>query len=360
MAEILTADGNVGLAPPLHVYKNAPLTASGAAAFAPKVRLISVGAHPFLSEELFEHVIEYTKTNQTNDGSLPEGAYSHLTDPKHSRRVDRTWNVYAMEPSSRDWFNAHRDVLRAVRARNRGIFSDSAGRFSFDQGTLLNGKHWPVGMPPDWTRPYALPIWLSAIGANIEDWMTAFGGLWAINGLSADTINIYPPTVGMIENAFKSASGKLPDEKTWTDTYTFLGTAQAKDWTPWVYVKLHSWTPELATQWRNLMAPTMLLADVHSLLFDLGGKEGSQPPYVTGEYDSPMYRPGIGKMTTRYEIANVHVGEFESGVVIVNPTAKDVTLSEGPWGNPILIPHQQGTILKGTFARKLENRSQVK
>ena len=74
------------------------------------------------------------------------------------------------------------------------------------------------------------------------------------------------------------------------------------------------------------MAATMLLLDKGSLLFEIGGMEGTAPPYVTKEYNNTVYRPGIGKPTQTladyagYKQANgTYVRKFERGSVMVDP-----------------------------------------
>jgi hypothetical protein len=78
--------------------------------------------------------------------------------------------------------------------------------------------------------------------------------------------------------------------------------------------------------WRGYMCATMLLLDKGSLLFELGGMEGTTPPYVSKEYQNRAYNPGIGKpLSTQkdylaYKQTNgTFVRKFERGSVMVDP-----------------------------------------
>ena len=70
----------------------------------------------------------------------------------------------------------------------------------------------------------------------------------------------------------------------------------------------------------------MLLLDKGSLLFELGGMEGTTPPYINKEYANKAYTPGIGKPLEtkadylKYRQGNgQYVRKFERGSVMVDP-----------------------------------------
>ena len=74
------------------------------------------------------------------------------------------------------------------------------------------------------------------------------------------------------------------------------------------------------------MCATMLLLDKGSLFFELGGMEGTTPPYVSKEYGNKAYTPGIGlpKETQKdylsYKQSNgTYVRKFERGSVMIDP-----------------------------------------
>jgi hypothetical protein len=146
----------------------------------------------------------------------------------------------------------------------------------------------------------------------------------------------------MVENAFGSQTGKLPDAAAWRTTVQLAIDAQAGGWSPWLYVKLHD-TADFDA-WRRLVVPTALLCDNGSLLFELGGIEGSAQPWVTREYDHPCYQPGIGAaLGPMYETttANVYRRDFEHGFVVVNVSAAWYTTPEG-----IAVMPQSGAIAR--------------
>ena len=74
------------------------------------------------------------------------------------------------------------------------------------------------------------------------------------------------------------------------------------------------------------MCASILLLDKGSLLFELGGMEGTTPPYVNKEYGNRAYTPGIGlpletqKDYLKYKQSNgTYVRRFERGNVVVDP-----------------------------------------
>lgn len=350
-AKILTADGRIHLASCSHVYSSpaGSLTDALAEEFAKACDFITAGPKTLQGKESlmtqFTELGMYTKTNQLSDGTKPENWYSHKKGG--ARRQDSTWHVYPMQPDVPAWQTFHLTQLKALPTWVEDIFSDSAGEFSYTQG----GR---PAKPPGHTVEYTVDEWLPMIGKNIDAWMKALPDKrFLVNGLSEKTYKIYTPTVGMIENAFKSNKGVVPGQADWEKTMNLLFKAQAQGWTPWVYIKLFSQDKALWDAFRNLVVPSMFIADIGSLVFELGGKEGSPPPWVTQEYKNPLYNPDIGTSDDRnpdlahYAISpGVYGRQFTKGAVYVNSTAsaKNVTL---PKTNQVVsIPAQSGRVYR--------------
>lgn len=335
-----TNDGTVGLGGVFHLGKPGRITESVITELRDYgYRLVTTGPGTLQGfDEAFVasgvDVYRYSKSNQlSKDPGLPEVAFSHRygkkagEDPNRVyRRVDGTWHVFCMEPTNAVWFQKHLVDLHGIPGEI-GVFSDSGGAFAFSQGgnspLMMNGKPW------------TLVGFLGAIADNVHSWSDQTAPRkWILNGLQHVTADLYDPRsfpggglVGMIENAFNSGRGALPNVDQWMDDADLVMKAQAIGWTPWVYLKLRGLTPEVATTWRRLMVPSMLLLDAGSLLFELAGSEGGPVAYVTKEYMAPVYRPDIGlPLSTETDLeaylnptSGLYGRKFERGNVIVNP-----------------------------------------
>jgi hypothetical protein len=329
----------------------------------------------FGDEDTVENIGLYRKLNQSTKSDLPASAYSYRprvpgNDPKGPgpiRRVDSDWGVQCMEPTSSAWFAYKLSQLQ----KNPGgwhdfDFGDSGGTFAFGQG----GNH---PLDPVTGKPYTQTQFLAAIAANVLEWERQTSRPILLNGLSRATIDLYgypAERVGMVENAFGSNKGVLPSFDAWQKNMALLGEAQDKGWTPWAFVKLKSDDPAVHSAFRNLCVPSILLADKGSLLYSQSGDEGSDPAYVTGEWQNPLYSPDIGAPLhtetdyTGYEVAGsngpMYVRHYEKGAVVVNPGHAEDALGYGRWGEGFYLPPQSGVILKGVRSPgPLEQRSVV-
>lgn len=321
---IQTNRGRVEIATPAHVYGASPLSDEAAAWLGGRAQIVTANAKTLQGKESVvsaagAKVGFYTKTNALASGTaLPEAGYAHQVGG--ARKYDTTWRVYTAQPDNAAWRAYHLKQLKALPGWVQCVFSDSL-ILSYSQG----GK---PAKPSAFTLVYTLNEWLVMEGANVASWQAATGMPFIVNGLTAATMLALAPGLGMIENAFGSQTGKLPPPAVWSSTVTLIEQAQAKQWTPWVYVKLPagaSWDA-----WRNLVVPTMLLIDNGSLLFELGGVEGSAQPWLTREYDHPIYQPNIGLPAgPMYPVGVAWRRDFETGVVIVNPSLSSYTSPDG-------------------------------
>lgn len=334
----------------LHVYGAAALTAADAAGLGDRAALLSVGSLRELQG--FEAMIRsakivYSKSNQTSNANLAQAAYSRKVGG--AKRYDPTWKVYCAEPSSSDWRSFHLAALRKLLQPGLdGFFSDSAGTFSYTQG----GGH--PAIPPLWQQEYSEAQWLSRIDANIAEWEAQTGRPAAFNGLGRATLG-FRPRVGMIENAFGSNKGQLPSQAAWLATMSLIQQAQALGHTPWVYLKLGSYVDQ-AARFRRLILPSLMLLDPSRSLLEIGGREGSSPPWVTREPWHPWYDPQIGEalngdqqetVQALYDpSAGLYRREYQGGFVLVNPSLSPVTLAMPDYGVSVQVAGQEGVILR--------------
>ena len=88
-----------------------------------------------------------------------------------------------------------------------------------------------------------IPIteWRTDIAALLKYWKANDGRrVHCVNGLNPSSVTLYPPMVGMVENAFGSSSMLLPSATKWQAHARLVCDAQTKGWTPWVFCKMHS------------------------------------------------------------------------------------------------------------------------
>jgi hypothetical protein len=317
--------GRVEVASPCHVYGTSVLSDADAAWLGTRAKIVTAGPHTLQGKEAAisaagAQVGFYTKTAALSSGTaLPEAGYAHKIGG--ARKFDETWNVYTAQPDSPAWQAYHLNQLMRLPAWAQTIFSDSL-MLSYSQG----GK---AAKPPGFTRIYTIDEWLTLLSTDLEGWASATHKPFIVNGLTQSTIDNLAPGVGMIENAFGSNHGTIPTAANWLSEVAFLQTAQAAGWTPWVYVKLPTGVSRDA--WRRLIVPTMLLVDEGSLLFELGGIEGAEQPWVNKEYDHPLYQPNIGMPIGSFYPVDIgaYRRDFENGFVLVNPTTLAYTSPEG-------------------------------
>ncbi len=325
--------GRVEVASPCHVYGTSVLSDADAAWLGSRAKIVTSGAKTLQGKESIVAaggalVGLYTKTAAlTSATALPEIGYAHKIGG--ARKFDKTWNVYTAQPDSAFWRAYHLRQLQGAPTWTQIFFSDSIV-LSYSQG----GK---AAKPPYFTENYTLAEWLALEQSSIDAWAATTGKPFIVNGLSASSMPSLKPTIGMIENAFGSNTGVLPSSDKWLATVQLLRNAQAAGWTPWVYVKLFNLSNIDA--WRNLMVPTMLLADEGSLLFELGGAEGFDQPWVSKEYDHPIYQPDIGLPTGTMYLTSGMLWrrDFENGFVAVNISTVPLTSDEG-----VVVPPQSG------------------
>lgn len=344
----------IKLAAATYAHKATPLSPAQAAVLGSNYEFVvtnpaQLSAQDAVVRQNGARVFRYTKTNQEKNGSHPAAWYSHQVGGKVIRQ-DTHWNVFCMEPTNPDWIKYHFNELVAIcKSENvDGIFSDSAGSFSFTQGGNKAAK------PPTWMTPYTLASWLNAIDLNLDTFATVIAPKPLIlNGLEPATMEIFTPTIGLLEAEYGSKSNVLPSLNVWTIQTQFIIDAQNAGWSPWVWIKLFGTTySSSADMWRNFIAPTMLLVDNGSLYFDLSPSEGGPAAWVTQEYTHPIYHADIGTpvapVTDLAELKNVdcYVRHYTDGFVIVNPTTvgQNITVIDGV--APFFVAPQSGTVYK--------------
>lgn len=320
---IKTNNGSVALASCAHVYANLADSVSDLELqkWSVQTRVISLrpggikGREKMLSksQKLF-----YTKTLATPDGSFAEHVYAHTLGGR--RKGDPHWGVNICDPNG-DWKTIHLNELKTGGySLADGAFNDSGGDFSYTQG----GKPYK---PPGYTQMIPVTDWRISIARLLEYWQNNDGhAVHCVNGLNPSSVSVYPPMIGMVENAFGSSSFLLPSATKWQSHARLVCDAQTRGWTPWVFCKMHSQDANLWNRWRGYMCATILLLDKGSLLFELGGMEGTTPPYINKEYGNKAYTPGIGlpletqKDYLKYKQPNgTYVRKFERGSVMVDP-----------------------------------------
>jgi hypothetical protein len=176
-----------------------------------------------------------------------------------------------------------------------------------------------------------------------------------LNGLSLnDTMTQFTPCIGMIEAAFGPLDHTLPDPNAWKHVADTIWQSQGLGWTPWVYVKMN--TTFDSKEWkafRALTLATSMLLDRGSLLYCIGGKEGTPPAWSTGEYKHPWYKPNIGMpaqpsprdyASYRDLTSGVYVKRYQKGAVLVNPAVKSANVNLD--GQSCLVPAQSGRLMR--------------
>jgi hypothetical protein len=138
---------------------------------------------------------------------------------KADRKYDPTWHVYTAQPGSSDWRTYHLDQLRSGPPWAQGYFADAVV-MSYSQGGAKPGK------PPSFASHYSLDEWLALMSADL-DYFAQQTGMppLAINGLRAQTLASLSPRIGMMENAWRSQGGVLPDADQWVTTMDTLAQA---------------------------------------------------------------------------------------------------------------------------------------
>jgi hypothetical protein len=323
MGEIATNNGKVALASCCHVYANQYTQVSDAelTRWSARTALISLRPSGMRGRERVltgSKMLWYTKTLATQSGSLPEKTYAHTLGGK--RKGDPNWGVWILDPWG-EWKAIHlRDIQNGGFATADGVFNDSAGDFPYTQG----GKPY---RPTAYTSMIPVAEWRQGTADLLQYWMNNGGQeVHCINGLNANSMKIYPPQIGMLENAFGSNQLGLPSSLVWHKNARIVCDAQGMGWTPWMFCKMRSKDPAVWTRWRNYMTATTLLLDRGSLLFELGGMEGTTPPYTSKEWTNAAYSPNLGApletaadyMSYRQTDGTL-VRKFQNGRVIVDP-----------------------------------------
>jgi len=175
----------------------------------------------------------------------------------------------------------------------------------------------------------------------------------AINGLRTQTLAVLSPRVAMVENAWRSQGGVLPDADQWVKTMDTFAEAQEQGWVPWAFVKLFDMSASLWDRWRRMAAPSALLADAGSFLLGFGGSEGSPPAWVTNEHRQVCWTPNIGKPTSppwpiEASADGTYRRAFEQGFVVYNPGTNGVSVSRASGTQTFPVGPQEGIILRHT------------
>jgi hypothetical protein len=219
---------------------------------------------------------------------------------------------------------------------------------SYSQGGVKPGK------PPSFASQYTLDEWLALISGDLDYWAQQTGKPpLAINGLRAPTLASLSPRIGMMENAWRSQGGVLPDADQWVATMDTLAQAQQQQWVPWAFVKLFDMSASLWDRWRRMAAPSALIADAGSFLLGFGGSEGSPPAWVTNEHRQVCWTPNIGKPTSAPWPINASADgtyrrAFEQGLVVYNPGTNGVSVSRASGARTFPVGPQEGIILRHT------------
>ena len=358
MNKITTGQGRLALAFPGHVNIAQPgsLTDELAVWLGQTFVVYTAGANTFQSKDSLVQAGgcetgRYTKTVQvtkTPTDPLPETGYSHKLDATGQlvRRFDAHWNIYMAEPASQAWRDYHQKFIGTAITGHPGdtfLFTDSAGSGCYDQGIArASGEKGPI--IPGGKTVYSKPQWFGQVKACLDQWQAAYPDKrFLVNGLTRDTVGVYTPTVGMVEATFGSIRGVLPSAASWLSTVNFLVSAQAQGWTPWVYIKLQSWDASLTDPWRNLCVPTMFLADMGSLLYGVGGKEGTAQAWEVAEYQHPWYSLDLGVPLEDMQTNGfVYYRHFTDGLVVVNPQTTVQNFSPAEGGTITLDPQTGG------------------
>jgi hypothetical protein len=354
---VKSGDGRVHLALAGHMpYPNtATLSSEAATEIGNAYDLISANPGTFQGlegevEAGGPQMILYIKAAAVRNAGLPEATYAHRVGgsmSKADRKYDPTWHVYTAQPGSSDWRTYHLDQLRSGPPWAQGYFADAVV-MSYSQGGAKPGK------PPSFASHYSLDEWLALMSADL-DYFAQQTGMppLAINGLRAQTLASLSPRIGMMENAWRSQGGVLPDADQWVTTMDTLAQAQQQQWVPWAFVKLFDMSTSLWDRWRRMAAPSALIADAGSFLLGFGGSEGSPPAWVTNEHRQACWTPNIGKPTSapwpfKASADGTYRRAFEQGIVVYNPGTNGVSLSRAGGAQTFPVGPQEGVILRHT------------
>jgi hypothetical protein len=292
----------------------------------------------------------YTKAAAVRNAGLPEAMYAHRVGGSMSRadrKYDSTWHVFTTQAGSDAWRKYHLDQLRGGPSWAQGYFCDAVV-MSYSQGGAKPGK------PPSFASQYTLDEWLALISGDLDYWEQQTGTPpLAINGLRAQTLASLSPRVAMVENAWRSQGGVLPDADQWVKTMDTFAQAQTQQWVPWAFVKLFDMSASLWDRWRRMAAPSALIADAGSFLLGFGGSEGSPPAWVTNEHRQVCWTPNIGKPTSApwpidASADGTYRRAFEQGLVVYNPGTNGVSVSRASGAQTFPVGPQEGIILRHT------------
>jgi hypothetical protein len=352
---IKTNTGRIHVAEPVHVNSSpaGALTAEIAADWAPRLDLIFTNPGKLQGQE---SVIEkttpigvYNKAFGDNDSSQPESMYSHhFNGSRLVRKQNKNYQppVNIMQPDSA-WKEHDISSLQAIVKKYPWInafFNDTA-RAAYDIGgaPVVPGTRTTDNRTAWYKRCAAK---LDAVNAAIPMPYHCF------NGLQSDTMAAYTPCIGMVEAAFGLLDHTFPSMNAFTDLANLVEEAQQAGFTPWIYVKMNeAWDTSFWRQARRFTLTASMILDQGSLLYCLGGKEGTPPSWYTSELKNPMYNPDIGlpldtdPWGTYLNADGVLVRTYEQGYVVCNPSTKGAIVKLAG-GMSFTIPPNDGKILQ--------------
>ena len=354
---VTSGDGRVhlGLVGHMPYPQTATLSSEAATEIGDAYDLISANPGTFQGHDAEveaggSQMLLYTKAAAVKNAGLPEATYAHRVGGSMSRadrKYDPTWHVYTAQAGSKAWREYHLDQLRGGPSWAQGYFCDAV-MMSYSQGGEKPGK------PPSFASQYTLDEWLALIAGDLDYWAQQTGmPPLAINGLRSQTLASLSPRVAMMENAWRSQGGVLPDADQWVKTMDTFAEAQQQQWVPWAFVKLFDMSPTLWDQWRRMAAPSALIADAGSFLIGFGGSEGSPPAWVTNEHRQVCWTPNIGKPTSppwpiEASADGTYRRAFEQGLVVYNPGTNGVSVSRASGAQTFSVEPQEGIILRHT------------
>lgn len=294
----------------------------------------------------------YVKADHDTDAKQPEANYSHQLDKTGAviRRFNKQWGVYIMQPDS-PWREKHLADLKAMLKKYPWLeffFVDSAGNYSY----TATGDPIKTGS----NKTYTQAEWLAMLKFNLDYWAEQVPLKHrVINGLQKETVDLYTPCIGMVEAAFGPLDGVPPTEADWNRLFDLVWQAQAKGWTPWLYVKMRdAFDGPKWQMFRSLSLPSAYLMDRGSLLYLIAGIEHAPPSWQTGEYKHPWYKPNIGQPLPVSAVwqemrtpSGAYMKLYERGAVIVNPTQAGVRV-DLPGGGDIAVGAYSGTIMRAS------------
>lgn len=354
---VATNDGRVHVAEPAHVNSSPTggLTASVAEAWAAACDFITVnpgkeqGQGATIAAQTSLGI--YTKAMHDPDAALPEAEYSHHWTGSELRRkanLGYAKPIYIMQPSSA-WRAKHQADLVALKKRYPwcSVFFKDTARAAYDIG----GAPVTPGSRATMTRTE----WQQRSNADFQAWDAAVGYEHRmINGLAPDTMQTFTPSIGMVEAAFGPLDHTLPSYEAWQQLGNLAWDAQLRGWTPWLYAKMAA--SHGSAEWdrfRSLSLASAMLWDRGSLLYCIGGREGTPPGWATGEYTHPWYRPGFGAPRSAppaswhdyLRPSGVYAKRYQTGVVLVNPTMRGLAHTMGD-GSTHTVAAQSGVLMR--------------